>query len=615
MGELPGSTHAVARDALEAYKQARLAFVNSLNEMLRKDDPSLDAALLDGECLALLHRPLAQDIVPGIQTSALAAMRALASRVDRAGDVLATPETLGKIVSSLSHADPAVVVAGCGVAHALASKRESHVRALFDAGALPPLLRALDSRNPEILEAAAKCAVAVARSGPRAAERLLDAPPPARGVAAAGAGEDGASASPARGAETRTTSRVHCPDGGDEDAREETREETNALDGRSSSLLERLCSASSNAKISLATRAVVARFFEACAAHGEALASRVARDADCAGAVTRLARDAGLKSAADASAAHARAAAFAAAAEMAKHGDELARAVRDAGVVPDLLLGCCEARVEFPGEAAATREAATACLRALAGKTPELNEALIEAGAVASLTVSLEMEKGGKRAALAAQTLGCLADAEPSAATAMCGGDGGRALVRCLERAETGDVATAAAWALGCIARHGTPTASALAENGAIRALLRCYAGAQADRHPTLREKAEASLESLIRKCGGLETIDALVSTETPGPILRHVLSELAERLGKDVAVKRAFVTRGGLVRMQGVLRAHEKDAAAAAKGDVGGGVGVATSSAAIGELQPLLDERALRDAKKINSVFPPDVVSYYLYC
>ena len=66
MGKPPGSTHAVARDALEAYKQARLAFVNALNEMLRKDDPSLDAALLDGECLSLLHRPLAQDIVPGI---------------------------------------------------------------------------------------------------------------------------------------------------------------------------------------------------------------------------------------------------------------------------------------------------------------------------------------------------------------------------------------------------------------------------------------------------------------------------------------------------------------------------------------------------------------------
>ena len=68
-------------------------------------------------------------------------------------------------------------------------------------------------------------------------------------------------------------------------------------------------------------------------------------------------------------------------------------------------------------------------------------------------------------------------------------------------------------------------------------------------------------------------------------------------------------------MRLQGVLRAHEKDVAAAAKGDIAGGAAVATSSAAIGEARPLLDERGLRDAKKINSVFPPDVVSYYLYC
>ena len=601
MGKPPGSTHAVARDALEAYKQARLAFVNSLNEMLRKDDPSLDAALLDGECLALLHRPLAQDIVPGIQTSALAAMRALASRVDRAGDVLATPETLGKIVSSLSHADPAVVVAGCGVARALASKREAHVRALFDAGALPPLRRALDALNPEILEAAAKCAVAVAQASPWAAERLLDAPP-AR-AARAPADEDEAPTDANEENDTRETS----------SARESTPEGRAA--NKPATLLECLCSASANAKTSLSTRATIARLFEACAAHGEALASRVVRDADCAGAVTRLARDAGLALAAGAGAARARATAFAAAAEMARHADALALAVRDAGVLREALVGCCERSDAFPVEAAATREAATALLRALASKTPELATSLIEAGAAASLTDSLAMEKGGKRAALAAQTLGFLADYKPSTALSVCGVDGGRALVRCLESAETGDVAAAAAWALGCIARHGTPTASVLAKNGAIGALLRCYAGVQADRHLTLREKAKASLKSLIRKCGGLETIDALVSAETPGPILRHVLSEFAERLGKDVAAKRAFVTSGGLMRLQGVLRAHEKDVAAAAKGDVAGGAAVATSSAVIGEARPLLDERGLRDAKKINSVFPPDVVSYYLYC
>ena len=35
------------------------------------------------------------------------------------------------------------------------------MRALFDAGVLPLLRRALDALNPEILEAAAKCAVAI----------------------------------------------------------------------------------------------------------------------------------------------------------------------------------------------------------------------------------------------------------------------------------------------------------------------------------------------------------------------------------------------------------------------------------------------------------------------
>ena len=620
MGKPPGPTHAVARDALEAYKQARLAFVNALNEMLRKDDPSLDAALLDGECLALLHRPLVQDIVPGIQTSALAAMRALASRVDRAGDVLATPETLKKIVSSLSHADPNVVVAGCGVARALASKREAHVRALFDAGALPPLREALDSLNPEILDAAAKCAVAVAQASPWAAERMLDSPPPPRREETEEKENRREDATPGDASELSTAA-VHEKRVTSEKHKQRV---SKTVRGKGHSLLECLCSVSSDAKTSLATRATIARFFEACAAHGEALASRVVRDADCAGAVTRLARDAGLALAAGAGAVRARATAFAAAAEMARHADALALAVRDAGIVPDALLGCCETNDSFVPEAAATREAATACLRALASKTPELAESLIEAGAAASLTDSLSLEKGGKRAALAAQTLGFLADYKPSTAAAVCGADGGRALVSCLERAETGDVAAAAAWALGCVARHGTNTASVLAKNGAIRALLSCYAGVQADRHTTLREKAKASLKALIKKCGGLETIDALVSAETPGPILRHVLSEFAERLGKDVAAKRAFVTSGGLMRLQGVLRAHEKDkdaaaaaAKAAAKGDVAGAAGTSfsTSSAAIGLLRPLLDERALRDAKKINSVFPPDVVSYYLYC
>lgn len=56
-----GSTvHAPVQDALEAYKLARVAFVKSVNELLKGGDPGVDKALLDGDVLPLLHKPLVQ---------------------------------------------------------------------------------------------------------------------------------------------------------------------------------------------------------------------------------------------------------------------------------------------------------------------------------------------------------------------------------------------------------------------------------------------------------------------------------------------------------------------------------------------------------------------------
>jgi hypothetical protein len=348
-------------------------------------------------------------------------------------------------------------------------------------------------------------------------------------------------------------------------------------------------------------------------------------DAAAAAVVARVARDARRGLAAGAIAIRTRATAFACASQMATHADDLAREVADSGILSDCVEGCVETNAAYPAESSSVREAAASCLLAISSKTPDLAESLVDAGGVESLTQNLSMAKGGILSVFAARTAGYVADFKPSLATAVLrNGDGGRTLIRCLESAETGDVAAACAWALGCIARHGTPTASVLAQHGALNSLLKCYVGVQADRHPTLREKAKHSLKCLIKSCGGLEIIDPLISPETPGPILRHVLAEFAERLGKDVTAKRAFVTSGGLMRLQGVLKSHEKDAVAAAKIETASKKGeaavldgrvVSVSSAAIGLLAPLLDERSLRDAKKINSVFPPDVVSYYLYC
>ena len=127
-----------------------------------------------------------------------------------------------------------------------------------------------------------------------------------------------------------------------------------------------------------------------------------------------------------------------------------------------------------------------------------------------------------------------------------------------------------------------------------------------------LRERSKASLKGLIKNCGDLSLIEPLVSEETPPVILRHVLCEFGAKLGADVAAKRSFVTSGGLMRLQGVLKSHDKGVEDAVK--------AIENAKKAGEAPPpphegLLDDRALKDAKSINSNFPPEVVSYYLYC
>lgn len=58
------SAYAPVEDALEAYKLARVAFVNSVNELLKDGNPGVDAALMEKDVLPLLYRPLVQGARP-----------------------------------------------------------------------------------------------------------------------------------------------------------------------------------------------------------------------------------------------------------------------------------------------------------------------------------------------------------------------------------------------------------------------------------------------------------------------------------------------------------------------------------------------------------------------
>lgn len=468
----------------------------------------------------------------------------MTSNTEQSGDELTAPETLQKVVSSLSHDNRHVIMSGTSTLKSMAAKKESHAAAIVQSGALVPLRALLESFDAEVKESAVKAMTAVAAAGEPHMEALLD-------------------------------------------------------DATLESLVVNMRAGDSP----ITLRTAIARFFNVCCAYGAGPAARVMESGSTA-TVAALARDAATALAVGGASPKARAAALACLAQMARHGADLAARVVDAGAVPAALAALIDP------ENANVRAAAAAMAREIACKTPELAEAVAAEGGLAALVQNLGLERGGKRAVLSTQTLGYIADFRASFAVACVSVDRGRCLVDALECAADGDASVAAAWAMGCVARHGKESAGPLADSGAMKSLMDNYSNPAST--VALRERSKASLEEIIRNCGDLSLIEPLVSVATPPVILRHVLRQFGAELGADVEAKRSFVTSGGLMRLQGVLKAHDKGVEDAAK--------AVENAKKAGEPPPpphagLLDDGALKDAKCINSLFPPDVVSYYLYC
>ena len=492
------------------------------------------------------------DANSGVQVAALAAMRTLTQDTEATGEEIAEPDALKKIVASLTHRKTAVAVAGCAALQALAEKRPDYAAAMITEGALPPLRLLMASFDPDAKEAAARCLTAVAQAGE----------PHARS------------------------------------ARQRRR--------RPIELAPRLRRPRRVLLPAPGVRAVLRRVLRPRRVHGaprRALERR--RSVRCEAGERRV--HAGESQERESRAGGGVRVADAHGAERRGHG----RDVAETGAVMDAV-----AAVTDESDASA-RECAAAMLREIACKTADLAEKVAADGGIAGLVQCLAYDRGDKRSMFAAQTLGYIADFKPSLAMAVVGVDRGRCLVEALDHAPDADSATAAAWAIGCVARHGREGAAQLAKAGALKSLTDAYAAAMhagggGAMNEALADRCKASVKSVIKNGGALGLLEGMVNERTPPGILRHVLAEFAAKLMDDVKAKRSFVTSGALMRLQAVIKKHDSAVA-----EVAAALEACKLS---GEeppppTEPLLDERAVRDAKRINGVFPADVVSYYLYC
>jgi len=121
-------------------------------------------------------------------------------------------------------------------------------------------------------------------------------------------------------------------------------------------------------------------------------------------------------------------------------------------------------------------------------------------------------------------------------------------LVDALVREPEDHIKAASAWSLGQIGRHSPDHAKALAVQNVLAKLLAVYVNDESSED--LKTKAKRALKSVVAKCTHLEALEPML-TEAPTNILKYLVHQFAKVLPHNMEARRAFVTSGGLKKIQ----------------------------------------------------------------
>ncbi|KAJ3376659.1 hypothetical protein HDU84_009614 [Entophlyctis sp. JEL0112] len=173
-------------------------------------------------------------------------------------------------------------------------------------------------------------------------------------------------------------------------------------------------------------------------------------------------------------------------------------------------------------------------------------------------------------------------------------------------------IKAACAWSLGQIGCHSPDHAKTLADNAILPKLLRVLTSSPAQgqspnaandedestaaaesssasaARSDLKTKTKRALKCILEKTLHLDTLEPLLQPGTPFNILKYVVAQFAKILPNDVTARRAFVTSGGLQRVQEIA------------------AGIAAGS---GNNASILNGTKIR---QINECYPDEIVRYY---
>ncbi|KAI9205807.1 armadillo-type protein [Polychytrium aggregatum] len=283
--------------------------------------------------------------------------------------------------------------------------------------------------------------------------------------------------------------------------------------------------------------------------------------------------------------------------QISKHTVDLAETVVDGEIFPNVL-NCMKDTDGYVKKNAAT------LICEIAKHTPELAQLIVNSGGIAAVVDYINDSHGNARLP-GIMTLGYIAAFSETLALAVIVAKGVPPLAHALVTETEEHIKAACAWSLGQIGRHSPDHAKTLADHAVLPKLLKVLTSSdengEGEVGADLKTKAKRALKCILEKTLHLEALDPLLKQTTPANILKYVVGQFAKILPHDVAARRAFVTSGGLQRIQEI-------AASYGSGPQGQVLGTASNN----QPNSLMGTKMGEYIRTINECYPEEIVRYY---
>ncbi|KAG5457315.1 MAG: hypothetical protein BJ554DRAFT_2711 [Olpidium bornovanus] len=226
--------------------------------------------------------------------------------------------------------------------------------------------------------------------------------------------------------------------------------------------------------------------------------------------------------------------------------------------------------------------------------TAELAQLIVNSGGIAAIVDYVNESRGMARLP-GIMALGYIAAFSETLALSVIVSKGVQPLSDALVSETEEHIKAACAWSLGQIGRHSPDHAKTLADHAVLSKLLKVLTSVGKGGEEVgadFKTKTKRALKCILEKTLHLDALEPLLQPSTPPNILKYVVAQFAKILPHDVAARRAFVTSGGLQRVQEIA------------------TGLAQAQG--GGAQNLSSSKMAEYIRVIDECYPEEIVRYY---